>query len=227
MSIASHELRTPIAALKLQLQSLRGRVGEAAGETGDGRLGRKLEVAILQATRLGVLVENLLDVSRLSSERFTLELDWVDLAELAREVVERLGEQGARTGSRFRVRAQGPVVGHWDRLRLEQVLVNLLSNALKFSRGNPIEIGVSVEDGVARLSVRDRGVGIAPSDLSRIFERGVANRERGGLGLGLYITRCIVERHGGKISATSQVGVGSTFSVELPLRQRLEDAPAA
>jgi signal transduction histidine kinase len=174
-----------------------------------------------------MLVENLLDVSRLSTARFTLELEWVDLAELAREVVERLGEQGARTGSRFRVRARGPVVGQWDRLRLEQVLVNLLSNALKFSRGNPIEIGVSAEEGVARLSIRDRGVGIAAADLSRIFERGVANREHGGLGLGLYITRCIVERHGGSISATSQVGVGSTFSVELPLQRRLEDAPAA
>jgi signal transduction histidine kinase len=111
------------------------------------------------------------------------------------------------------------VPGLWDRARLEQVVTNLLSNAVKYGRGQPIEVAVMGADDRARLVVRDQGIGIAPEHLSRIFERferAVSAHNYGGLGLGLYIVRQIVEAHGGAIHVTSTPGEGSTFVVDLP-----------
>lgn len=133
----------------------------------------------------------------------------------------QLGTEGARTtGNPFRVLATAPLLGRWDRVRVEQIVANLLFNAMKFGRGGPIEVSVVEEDGLARLRVQDEGIGIAADRLPRIFdrfERAVSAREYGGLGLGLYIVRSIVEALGGRVSVESALGVGSTFTVELPL----------
>jgi signal transduction histidine kinase len=118
------------------------------------------------------------------------------------------------------VRAQQPITGWWDRYRLEQVVTNLLTNAIKFGERAPIEITITAEDGMARLSVADQGLGIPAEVRTQLFERfrrGVSSRNYGGLGLGLFITRTIVEAHGGRIRLSSEVGQGSTFCVELPL----------
>jgi signal transduction histidine kinase len=139
-----------------------------------------------------------------------------------RDVVQRFDETAVRTGCAIEVRADVPVVGKWDRLRVEQVLVNLLSNALKFCDKKPIEVAVERTEATALLTVRDQGIGIEPEDQERIFgrfERASAH-ELGGLGLGLYITGEIVKIHGGTIRVHSQPGEGARFVVELPLASR-------
>ncbi|WP_232293259.1 sensor histidine kinase [Stigmatella aurantiaca] len=115
--------------------------------------------------------------------------------------------------------APAPVLGRWDRLRVEQVVTNLLTNALKYGAGRPVAVRVEGAGERARLTVKDQGIGIAEEDLARIFERferAVSDRHYGGLGLGLYITRQIVEAFGGTVGVTSRPGMGSTFTLELP-----------
>jgi PAS domain S-box-containing protein len=213
LSIASHELRTPLTALKLRLQStLQARdLPEKAQH--------RLQSAVLQTERLERLIENLLDVSRITTGHLDLEAEWFDLAEMAQDVTERFREQAARGGTSVELSAPAPVLGRWDRLRLEQVATNLLSNALKFGEGRPIGVAVQGDQGHATLTVTDRGIGIAPENVARIFhqfERVVGHRAFGGLGMGLYIARQIVQAHGGSVEVESASGEGSRFHVILP-----------
>jgi signal transduction histidine kinase len=173
-----------------------------------------------QSKRLSTLVESLLDVSRLEAGRLELNLEYVDLAALARDVIGRFAAQAARSHTALEVRAGEPVVGIWDRLRLEQVVSSLLSNALKYGAGRPVHILVERGPVGARLTVKDDGIGISPEHLPRIFdrfERAVSAEHFGGLGLGLYLTRHLVEAFGGTIHAASEPGRGSIFEVDLPL----------
>jgi signal transduction histidine kinase len=200
------------------------------GEVSDpsGRLGNKLAHSIKQTRRLGRLVDSLLDASRISAGRLQLQLEAFDLGELAREVTERLEGEASRAGCALSVEL-APAAGTWDRLRLEQVLVNLLTNALKYAAGRPVHVQVRVAAGErVQLSVRDHGIGIAGEDVERIFgmfERAVPIRHYGGLGLGLSIVRQIVEAHGGRVEVESAPHEGSTFTVSLPLHA--SDARAA
>jgi signal transduction histidine kinase len=217
LSIASHELRTPVSALVLQLEALR----RGAGHLSTEQLLTRTETARRGTQRLQRLVEVLLDVSRSSYEpmELRLELEQVDLAALAREVAGRFAEQFALAGCELRVNAPEPVVGRWDALRLEQVVTNLLSNAVKYGSGFPVELSVGVDGGRAWLSVRDEGIGIAPQDQGRLFERFgrvVSERHYGGFGLGLWIVRRICEALGGSVGVQSAAGEGSRFTVQLP-----------
>jgi PAS domain S-box-containing protein len=217
LSIASHELRTPLTTLKLQIEGLR-RLSER-DEHADPARGRRIAMALQQANRLERLVNGLLDVSRIAAGRLELEPEDVDLGALVEDVVERLRDGAARVGCTLACKVDGAVVGRWDALRLEQVLTNLLSNAMKYGPNGPIAIRVERADGVARLCVSDAGIGIAPEDHPRIFgryERAASDRNYGGLGLGLYIARQIVEAMGGRIGVESERGHGATFTVELP-----------
>src|SRR5262249_3012253 len=157
---------------------------------------------------------------RISAGRLELEREPVDLEAVVREALSRLSEEFARAGCAVALRVEGDShVGQWDRTHLEQVVSNLLSNAAKYGAGRPVEITVTAETGTSRLTVRDHGIGIAPEHLGRIFdrfERAVSVRHYGGLGLGLWIVRQIVEGLGGHVSVASQPGEGSTFTVELP-----------
>jgi PAS domain S-box-containing protein len=219
LSIASHELRTPITSLQLQVQGLLGTLARGPDGLSPERLRRSLEVMDRQVKRQMHLVNDLLDVSRLDEGRLVLRPEPLDLATLAREVAERFEQELARTGSRLTLSAPAPISGQWDRLRLEQVMTNLISNAVKYGQGNPIELTVDAAEGGARLVVRDSGIGISPEHLERIFgrfERAVSERHYGGFGLGLWIARQIIEAMGGRISVSSQLGQGSTFRVELP-----------
>jgi signal transduction histidine kinase len=144
----------------------------------------------------------------------------VDLNAAARKVIERYGEESRRVESPLLLRESGPITGQWDLERIEQMLGNLLSNALKYGVGHPIEVDIRSQDGWAEMSMIDHGMGISPTDLERIFgrfERAVSVRNFGGLGLGLYITREIAQSHGGSIRAESTPGQGSTFTIRLPL----------
>jgi PAS domain S-box-containing protein len=229
LSIASHELRTPITSLQLQVESLLAEAEKRRAPGESERWTRRMTMAARQVERLTRLVEELLDVSRLSMGKLRLEREEGDLATIVREVTGRFQEQADRVGCRLVVDARGPVFGSWDRLRLEQVMTNLLSNAIKFGAGKPIE--VSVRGGrpdPAMLVVRDHGIGIQQDDLERIFgrfERAVSSRSYGGLGLGLYIVQQIASRHGGTVSADSSPGAGAEFRVELPCDQRDERRP--
>jgi signal transduction histidine kinase len=202
--------------LSLEALSRRARSGQPLDETSACSL---LDVLLRQGRRLVTLAGDLLSVSRIETGQLSLAPDDADLAELVREVVERFVLDAQRSGSSITVRAGMPVRGLWDRGRLEQVVTNLVSNAIKFGEQRPIEIAVDAKDGIARLAVTDRGIGIADGSLGTIFEcfnRGVPIDHYGGLGLGLYISRRIVEAHGGSIGVESAPGQGATFTVELP-----------
>jgi signal transduction histidine kinase len=165
------------------------------------------------------LIDNLLDISRITTGHLELEPEDLELAELTHEVVERLRDEAAAVGSQIQFEATASAAGHWDRLRIEQVVTNLLSNALKYGEGRPIVVRVSTDEAWAEVTVRDRGIGIAEEDLDRIFdqfERAASRRAPGGLGMGLYITRQIVEAHRGKIQVESKNGEGSLFRIRLP-----------
>jgi signal transduction histidine kinase len=216
IGVASHDLGTPLQALQLMLGKLRRTPPTDADKLREG-----LTAAVRYTQRLGRLLHNLLDLSRLGSGRMELELGEVDLAELAHEAVARHAEQAAEAGSRLVLDVQLEVVGWWDRLRLERVLTNLLSNAFKYGKGRPIEVRVERTDGHGRLRVRDHGPGIPREQQRYIFERfkkaPTEGEKKEGFGLGLYIVRQLVEAHGGTVRVDSEVGEGATFTVELPL----------
>jgi two-component system sensor kinase FixL len=218
LSIASHELRTPITALQLQLQMIQ-RSADRKREEWPAWMAAKVDALERQTRRIAVLVNELLDVSRMRLGRLQLKLEDLDLREVVRETVDHLEHEGASYGSAITLEARGPAPGRWDRLRIEQVLTNLLSNAMKFGPGKPISVEVEPDGDRVRVVVRDRGIGIAEDDRQRIFqrfERAVPAQHFGGLGLGLYIARQIVEAHGGRIDVEAEGGEGTAFRVELP-----------
>ncbi|WP_437637356.1 sensor histidine kinase [Sorangium sp. So ce854] len=221
LSVASHELKTPVTSLRLGLQSLLRRTDVAPEE----HLTRALHRMDRQVQRLVRLIDDLLDVSQLHTGRIELHVEPVDLAEAVEDVVERLGARIAQSGSTVSVRAEPLVVGSWDRSRLEQVISNLLDNALKFGAGAPIEVSVARRDATAELVVQDHGIGIPAERLPHVFERferAVSSRHFGGLGLGLHVVKSIVEALGGAVRADSRPGEGTRITVELPC-----DLPAA
>jgi len=220
LSVASHELKTPLTPLHLKLTALSREMPRCcAGDTRSEALQRHVEVAKRQVHKMSTLINALLDVSRLSRGKLKLEPADTDLGEVLSEVAAWFAREAARMGSELRVEGEPHVSGWWDRLRLEQVVTNLLSNAIRYGAGRPIHARVEAVRDRARLVVRDEGIGIPPEAQERIFgkfERAVSERHSGGLGLGLYITRSIVEAMGGCIRVESRPGEGSTFTVELP-----------
>jgi signal transduction histidine kinase len=228
-SIATHELKDPLFALQLSNQLL-WHTATRQGEI-PAHVLRHLEVGRRQTERLCRLVDNLLDVSRIMNRRLQLDIEALDLSELVREVAGRFREQAEGDGTPIEAEASSPVIGYFDRLKLEQILSNLLSNALKYGGGRPISVRLDADDETAVIAVEDQGPGIAVEDQGRIFarfERASAGHRKESLGLGLYIVRSLVEAHGGFIGVRSELGRGATFIVKLP-RKRLasESGPAA
>ncbi len=219
LSVASHELKTPLTPLSLKLQML-AREAEAQPESPFLlRVRKDVEAGRRQLKRLSDLIGDLLDVSRISSGKMKLQWEPVDFAAAVREVSARLEPEATRAESRLTVEAPEALWGRSDRMRLEQVVENLLTNAIKYGAGKPIQVRLTVSPERIVLTVEDQGIGIAPEHQARIFERferAVSERNYGGLGLGLYITRNIVEALGGTIRVQSQPGQGACFTVELP-----------
>jgi PAS domain S-box-containing protein len=221
LAITSHELKTPLTALELQVASLR-RLGKSApgALVTDERVQSKCETIVRQVDRMTVLINNLIDVGRITTGRLQLNRERVELGEVVRGVIDGSREAIEHSGSAVDLRAATTIFGRWDRRRLETVVANLVSNALKFGGGNPVEIVVAVSGDRATLTVRDHGIGITADDQQRIFgrfERAVSERHYGGFGVGLWVARQAVEAHGGEIRVRSEHGHGSEFTVELPL----------
>jgi signal transduction histidine kinase len=218
LSIASHELRTPLTSLRLVVGHGRDNPAKA------------FQMVDRQISRLSRLVEGMLDVGQIAMGPLALHLGEVDLVAVVRQAVRLLEADLARARCPLELLAPAPVMGRWDPDRLEQVVTNLLSNAIKFGAGKPIQMVVEERAGSATLRVRDQGIGIPPERLQHVFERferAVSVREYGGLGLGLYLARELVRAHGGTLSAQSELGGGSTFTVELPCRGTPTGLPKA
>lgn len=219
LAAASHELRNPLNALQLQLGGLRRIARRDPAALATPAVAGRLDKTEEQITRLVRLVDTLLDVSRIKSGRLNLEYADIDLVAVARDVVRQIEPIAGRTA--IRLTAPDTITGRWDSLRVEQVLTNLLSNALKYGDGKPVDLTLAADDRTARIEVTDEGIGIPADMISRLFarfERLTPDHRRGGFGLGLWITRQVVNAFGGRIDVRSELGKGSTFCVELPRR---------
>ncbi len=220
VSIASHELKTPLTALKLQLQ-LAARAATRPGGILDATQATKVfDRALSQCLSLEHLVEDLLDVSRIQSGLIKLEMTPVDAAKLIQDVVTRFSEQLVQAQIDVELELEPDMVGSWDRRRIEQVLANLISNAIKYAPRSELRISLAPHDAHARIVVADSGPGISLEKQSTIFdrfERAGVSPSVGGLGLGLFIARRIVEAHHGSVSVESELGCGARFIVDLPV----------
>jgi signal transduction histidine kinase len=224
LSIASHELKTPLTSLKFEAYSI-GKQIERQGSVPVKRVKQSLSLTDRQVNRLSKLIDSLLDVSKINSGKFELEAQDVDLVELVSSCVDRMAEQSLEKGASIEVKGSAiaessSITGQWDRLRIEQVITNLLTNSIKYGEGKPIEVELQSDGEKAFVTVRDQGIGIATQDQERIFERferAISANSVSGFGLGLFIVKEIVDAHRGSIRVDSAPGKGSAFVVELPL----------
>jgi PAS domain S-box-containing protein len=219
ISIAAHELRTPLTTLSLQIQLLTKFLPFVDAAHSE-KFSKMMTSSQDQVNRFEKLVDDLLDVSRASAGMLILEKSKENLSDIVNQVVKSLETRLTKANCPIELNLTSEVIGHWDKSRLEQVMTNLISNAFKYGAGHPIEIKTSIENGKAILVVRDHGIGISPEDQERVFnrfERAVSVKKYGGLGLGLYIAHQIITAHAGQIRIQSELGQGSTFTVELPL----------
>lgn len=222
LSVASHELKMPLTALKLQVQMAKKKIDtEGINSLPPLKVQHLIERANQDLLRLTRLVDDMLDVSRINTGKFSLHFEYFNLNEFLEDFLERYATSHPNFKELVTTKIAAPTLVCWDRYRIEQVLTNLLSNAFRYGNGAPIEIYATHGGGMAYIGIKDFGPGIPVRCQKKIFQRyekGVFNRECGGLGLGLYIANKIVEGHGGGIHLVSRVRKGSLFEVRLPLR---------
>jgi signal transduction histidine kinase len=220
IALAAHELHGPLTSLQLSAESFAASLVDAPDASA-----KMSNTIVRQTLRLGRLVDHMLDASRIMTQRLTLTLTQVNLSNLVQEIASGFTERCERAGSVLTSYIAPGVVGHWDGDRLAQVVSNLLDNALKFGSGKPIQVSLRAEGDQAVLEVRDEGIGVAPEHTATLFDpfvRAVSPRSFGGLGLGLFMCKAIVDAHGGSIDIASQPGEGSAFTVRLPRNVRAE-----
>ena len=225
-AIATHEIRSPLTSLRLHAQAMIRGLGREPPDLGRAR--RAISEIERHAERITTMADQLLDVSRIRSGRLVLEREPVDLARVVREVTTRFRAEAAAAGATIIIDGEHSVPGWWDPLRVEQIVANLISNAIKFGQGNPVAVELRGVEGRVFLTVRDHGPGIPEDEQARIFEpfeRAKKARGTRGAGLGLWIVRRLVEAHGGTIRLASAEGRGTVFLVDLP-RERREGGDA-
>ncbi|MEL7550118.1 hybrid sensor histidine kinase/response regulator [Pseudomonas protegens] len=221
MSIVAHEVRTPLNGLILETQLRKMHLArENAAAFSLDKMHAMVDRDERQIKSLIRLIEDMLDISRIRTGKLSIRPSRFDLAQLVRGLVENFAPQVEAAQSSLSLQAEQPLEGNWDEFRIEQVVSNLLTNALRYGAKSPIEVRVYAQDGEARVEVRDHGIGISEDNQKRIFqqfERVSANHVAAGLGLGLFISEQIVTAHGGAISVESRIGEGALFRVSLPL----------
>ncbi|WP_017905822.1 hybrid sensor histidine kinase/response regulator [Pseudomonas asplenii] len=223
MSIVSHEVRTPLNGLILetQLRKMHLARNNAAAFTLD-KMNAMVERDERQIQSLIRLIEDMLDVSRIRTGKLSIRPSRFDLSQLVSKLLEGFAPQAQAAESTLDFETSGPVLGNWDEFRIEQVVSNLLTNAVRYGAKSPIDVRVYTRGDQACIEVRDRGIGISEENQKRIFqqfERVSAAHAVAGLGLGLFISEQIVAAHGGSITVNSRLGEGSTFCVHLPLQE--------
>lgn len=222
LAIASHELRTPITPLKIYLAMMKNILIKLEPDLikNQKTLVQTCINSQTQLDSLEKLIEDLLSVTRISAGRLQLARTDVNLSLLVAHVLNRYAEVSSKAGCKINYVCDENVIGYWDPLRIEQIVINIFSNALKYGAGNPIEVSVTKVNRKAKFVVLDHGIGMTREELSKIFqkfERGGSVKSFGGLGLGLFITKGYVTAHQGSIYAESKLHEGSIFTVELPL----------
>ena len=219
LSMISHELRNPLNSVYLQAQ-VRRKMLSGPTPPDNAAMLRTVERDERQIRSMVRLLDDMLDVSRLRTGNLAIAPAPFDLAESARAMVEAMQEQARQKGVAITLEAPDSLPLEGDEFRIEQVINNLLTNALRYGQGKPVAVTVTAADGEARVSVRDQGMGIAPEDQERIFEqfeRTDGAAQVAGLGLGLYIARQIAQAHGGQLQVHSRAGEGAEFVLSLPL----------
>jgi signal transduction histidine kinase len=218
LALASHELNAPITAIHLDVVALTRLLGRADAPA--EKIRHRAEHTTLQVERLRSLATRLLDSTQIAAGRLTLAPVPLDLASVVREVTDRFATQLRDAGRTLELYAPQSVPGRWDRLRLEVIVTNLVANAVKYGEDKPIRVSVVASGEGATLTVQDHGIGIPRDQQARVFERferAVSRDNYPGLGLGLWITRALVEAMRGRIELTSEPGAGATFTVTLPV----------
>jgi signal transduction histidine kinase/HAMP domain-containing protein len=220
LAIASHELRTPLTPLKMQIQSIARQINKDnyAALTPE-RLMKMVDTSDRQINRLSVLIDDLLDVTRISAGKLSLNKENFSMMEMIDDVITQYAQQLKHSKSTLEFIVSDDMVGFWDKVRIEQVIINLLTNAAKYAPNQLISISLSTNKDIVYVKVKDKGPGISAENQDRIFKRfeRVSDKQNiGGLGLGLYICKQIVDAHQGKIYVESIIGSGSTFTLELP-----------
>jgi PAS domain S-box-containing protein len=226
LSICSHELKTPLTSLMCRNQFAQRKISKSDRSVYEpDRVNEMVQRNCDQLNRLNRLVDDLLDVQRVRTGRLAIHLETVDLVSLVREVVSTSGEGADNLAGLVTVEAEGQVEGRFDRHRIEQVITNLFTNSIKYGAHRPVQVKVEHVGDRAKIEFRDHGLGIAEEDYGRIFEPFErAHSENGipGMGLGLYVTKQIVEAHRGQIYVHSALGAGTTFTVDLPVSALLK-----
>jgi signal transduction histidine kinase len=216
LAIAAHELRTPLTSMLLQIEAV-----ERSVTTGSGPVSERIGIVGLgrQARRLSGLIDGMLDVTRLTAGRLELVFEKMDLAALVRDVAQRFTVDASAAKCTLRLDLPEPLIGTWDEARLDQIVTNLLGNAIKYGAGGVIEVEGRGEGERVQLTVRDHGIGISATDQQRIFhrfERASGQRQHPGLGLGLWITSELCKALDGRITVASALGAGAAFTITLP-----------
>lgn len=216
ISIASHELKTPLTSLKLQTQMTKRQITHPEFILKD-KMTKQLEYTINQIDRLNKLVDAMLDISRINTGKFVIHKTHFNFSELLEELIERFTPQFDAVGITVKNYITPGIVVFCDPYKIEQVVNNLFSNVIRYAPHKPVKVGLRLEKDKILFNVEDEGMGIARANLERIFERFERiSSTISGLGLGLYITREILNLHQGTIRVESQLGVGSNFIIELP-----------
>ncbi len=223
LSIISHELKTPLTVMLLNLHSLSKSVqSDSLASFSIHELVKVLKNSEQQIKWLTLMINDLLDVSLITTGRMDLKLENTDLVAITRQVTQSFAEMLKKEKNKIKIQAKSAVLGGWDKVRIEQAITNLVSNAIKYGEGRPIEIKIFKKGNQGKFIIKDHGIGIPAAQQKVIFD--LFKRASGpgeykkGLGVGLFITSQIVKIHGGKIKVSSTPAKGTTFTLELPLK---------
>ncbi len=224
LSIASHELKTPLTSILLSLQLILRRLEKSTHKTVESEeIFKAIEISITQSKRMSRLINDLLDVSLITSNYFQIDPEEVNLTGLLKDVEMKFEVILKHKNINLVIKEKEEnIIGNWDRVRIEQVVSNLISNAIKYGNGKPILLKTEVQGDYVLIKVKDKGIGIRDEDKERIFKvfnRGLDAKNYKGIGVGLFISKKITDAHKGELGVASKLGNGSTFTVKLPVKK--------